>query len=131
MNFVGLLYDYVAWHYSKALSLLLKNAGNLIWFVWHFFSIPILLATFFSPWHRLQEERDETFSFGNFFSIILMNLILRIVGIIIRVIFISIGLVGIVSLCLLTLVSVVIWILLPVVLVMSIIFAFVLLFKAS
>ncbi len=85
------LFDYLVWHYSRAFRDIGALWFNFAWFVTHFFSIPLLLRTLFSPWKRLSDEYEragvekiaETFVF---------NLMSRVLGFIVRVIFLCIGL---------------------------------------
>jgi hypothetical protein len=75
---------YLKWHYTRAFKDIYGIWLNLIWFVWHFFSVELLLKSFFSPWHRLTEEKSEQFSFEDLFSRIIVNFLMRVVGAIIR-----------------------------------------------
>ncbi|MDD5357413.1 MAG: hypothetical protein PHS53_04675 [Candidatus Pacebacteria bacterium] len=75
---------YFTWHYSRALNAIVGIAHNFIWFLYHFFSVPILLKTFFSPWRRLNEEYRGGFNVEAIFSSFVVNTMMRIVGVLIR-----------------------------------------------
>ena len=66
---------------------------NMLWFVQSFFSIKLLLKTFFSPWKRLQERHYRSEGISEFFANIIVNTLMRIVGIVIRTVVIIIGLI--------------------------------------
>jgi len=51
MQIVLVIPEYILWHYTRALRLTLNIVTNFVWFTYHFFSIPILLKTFFDPWY--------------------------------------------------------------------------------
>jgi hypothetical protein len=86
---------YVAWHYSRALTDLSRNIMNIIWFLYHFFSIPILLATFFSPFQRLDESYGKGLDLERIGSVFVVNTLMRVVGICARTMFIAAGLASI------------------------------------
>jgi hypothetical protein len=58
---------------------------NYVWFVFHVFSVPDVAKTLFAPWKRLEEKKVSIFKspqdyFGNMF----INLIMRMVGFVVR-----------------------------------------------
>lgn len=76
---------YLPWHYTTGFISLLGVFSNLFYFLFHFFSIPYLLRTLFSPWKR-QVLGYETpgFNLRKIFETITFNLISRTIGAIIR-----------------------------------------------
>ncbi len=92
---ITLIGAYVSWHYSQALRDLSRNIANIIWFLYHFFSIPILLATFFSPFQRLDESYGKGLDLERFASVFVVNTLMRIVGMVARTAFIAAGVVSI------------------------------------
>lgn len=91
MGIIVLLPQYIFWHYTRSLRDFSKISGNLLWFIWNFFSIEILLKTFTSPWRRL--GRDEGARRPSFFSNLVINVVMRLSGIVIRsgTIFVGLG----------------------------------------
>ena len=98
MAFFQLVPVYLLWHYTTAWADVARVYSNFAWFLFHFFSIPTLLRTFFSPWKRLHESRKG--SEGGALGAFLLNSITRLVGAVIRLL--TIG-AGVFSLALLTL----------------------------
>lgn len=92
MLFVSILHHYLLWHYTRAFGEILHVWKNFVWFTFHFFSIPQLLKSFLSPWKRMTEERGQTFNFEDLASFIIINLISRIVGVLLRTVLIIAGL---------------------------------------
>jgi hypothetical protein len=121
---------YIHWHYGRALCGIKDITGNLIWFIWHFFSIGILFETLFSPWQRIKEEHKRGLDIENYLSTLLVNMVMRLVGIFIRFIFICIGLVCVMSVFIAGIIVFALWLALPLVVALGIIMSFVLMFKA-
>ncbi len=107
--FLALPY-YLAWHYSEALNDMRKIWKNFFVFLFNFFSIFLLIRTLFSPWHRMQENygRIEDF-FGN----LIVNTLMRLVGAVIRLIFIIMGVVSVLLCAVLGLAVLAFWLVLP------------------
>ncbi len=84
MRVVELVAYYFFWHYGRALSDLFRQYVTLLWFVFNFFSIPELLRTFVSPFQRMQERYGGGLDLEDFFGVIVVNLLMRIVGMIVR-----------------------------------------------
>lgn len=107
--FLALPY-YLAWHYSEALNDMRKIWKNFFVFLFNFFSIFLLIRTLFSPWHRMQESygRIEDF-FGN----LIVNTLMRLVGAVIRLIFIIMGVVSVLLCAVLGLAVLAFWLVLP------------------
>ena len=118
MGIALFLREYLLWHYGKALSDLFELCKNFFRFGYNFFSIPLLVDTWFSPLFRMKEEFDRDFThFEARGAAILGNFVLRIAGFILRTIVITIGLLfeAITLVC--SLCAFLIWILFPVVVV--------------
>ena len=94
MNPIAFIGEYIAWHYSAALADILRIWGNMMWFNFHLFSTGSLTLTLFSPWQRMQEEypRKGTFDVEYFLGTLVVNIIMRFVGFIVRILFIAISL---------------------------------------
>lgn len=84
MLFISIAHHYLLWHYTTAFKEIRHVWKNFMWFVIHFFSLPQLLRSLFSPWKRITEERGQTLSFEDLAGFIIINLISRIIGILIR-----------------------------------------------
>lgn len=93
MLFLSIVQDYFLWHYSRAFREIFHVWLNLLWFIIRFFSIPQLIRSWFAPFKRITEERRRGFSFEDVAGYIIINLLSRLVGAILRTILIVIGLV--------------------------------------
>lgn len=113
MHIASLFWDYLLWHYSRAYRELFHIERTILWFLYHFFSLPELIRTYFSPWKRLGEEYGSIFHPEAFFESLATNIIMRIVGIIMRTIVIVAGVVVIILAILFSILLVLIWTLMP------------------
>jgi hypothetical protein len=125
MSSALILPAYLIWHYTTAFSDIVRLWVNYIWFLYNFFSIPLLAKTLFSPWQRISEHRRRAgFSFEDVAEVITVNTIMRLVGFIIRSIFILIGATAVLLVFWAGLILLLIWALLPILAPASIIHGF-------
>jgi hypothetical protein len=113
MLFLTIIRHYLLWHYTEAYKELFSVSKNLIWFVVHFFSLPQLLRTLFSPWRRIVEEKKRNWNIEDFASRVLINIISRIIGAIMRLLVISIGLVCLLATLTISLATCILWVFMP------------------
>ena len=95
MNFLSIIPYYFSWHYSQGTISYFKIWKNLVWFLWNFFSIKILLKTFFAPFEKLKENYTGGLDIENWLSSILITTLMRLVGMFARSVIIILGLVTI------------------------------------
>jgi len=118
----------IFWHFFEVPKEILKAWRNFLLFNLHYFSIPLLLKTFFSPWKRYQEYYGRGFNLGRFLEAFFANLIFRILGAIMRTFLIIIGLLTEVILIIVGLLAFLGWLILPVILIIIFILGFRMLF---
>jgi hypothetical protein len=94
MLFAAIIRDYFVWHYTTAWFLLWGVWRNVLWFVIHFFSLPQLMRSWFAPFKRITETRGERFDLEDFAGYIIIGLLSRIIGALIRTCIIIAGLVA-------------------------------------
>lgn len=104
---------YIGWHYTKGLRALLGMLGNYLWFFWHLFSIPLLFRTLFSPWKRLHEERQPGLHLGDWVGVLIINIIMRLLGSLIRLTTIATGVFMCIFTFTLSLILTILWLTLP------------------
>ena len=87
--------------------------GRTYWFEWHFFSVGILLHSFFEPWKRLGEEKSEKFQLEQWLQATTINALMRLIGMCFRALILVFAFIvfGVTTLVLALLVSM--WCLLP------------------
>lgn len=84
MFFSNIISNYFRWHYGKAFAELFHLWLNFLWFIIHLFSIREMFLALFAPWRRMTEQKKKGFSFENFAAYIIVNLLSRIIGFIMR-----------------------------------------------
>lgn len=105
--------QYILWHYSRALVDLTTNWKNFLWFLYHFFSIPLLVKTLFAPWERMDEAYRKGFDPESFFSTLVVNTVMRVVGAFMRSAIIIFGLISLVIGLVGGVFIIVLWLLIP------------------
>jgi hypothetical protein len=108
-----LVFDYWAWHYRRGVKDVMILARNYSWFILHFFSIPLLILTLFSPWKRLSEERTARFDIGDALGVFLVNIMMRLFGFCFRITVIAVGLAALILSACFWVICIAIWILFP------------------
>jgi len=94
MFFLSIAHHYLLWHYSRAFYEMFRVWLNLLEFVVQFFSIPQLMRSWVAPWKRMTEERTKKWDFEDLAGVIIINILSRVVGALLRTIIICIGLVS-------------------------------------
>lgn len=115
MRLGRLFVQYIWWHYTRGFVDLFRLVLNFLWSVYNIFSIPFLLLSLFAPFERMHENVSEATDGDDIFTSIIANIILRVVGAILRL---TISLIGICLLLVtlaLGLIAVAVWPFLPVV----------------
>ncbi len=117
MKFFMIAPYYLYWHYTRGLTELSKNLLNFIVFELHFFSIKELLLTLFSPFQRLKENYGNSIvDFENIASALVVNVIMRVVGFVVRSLILLVGFFAIMGTIFFAPILLILWILLPFVL---------------
>ncbi len=86
-----LIESYFAWHYGRAFTDMFYIWMNFLWFVFNFFSVSVLVHTFFDPWKRMGEAYPKGFDIAGVVSTFVVNTLMRAVGIMVRLIVLSLG----------------------------------------
>lgn len=114
MNLALFFSDYFIWHYTRAFRDILYVWSNFFWFLTHFFSIPLLFRTLFSPFKRVTEEHDKP-GLEDYFATIVVNVVTRVVGFFARFFIILFGLLALLVWCAVLVCLMVFWVLAPLV----------------
>ena len=101
---------------------------NFLLFNLNYFSVVLLLKTFFSPWRRYESSYKGGFNLGKYVENFLSNIIFRFLGAIIRSVLIIAGLVVEVFILVIGFSVLILWIISPFIVLGSFIFGIKLLF---
>jgi hypothetical protein len=108
---------YAIWHYTRAPRDILQIWKNFLWFFYNFFSIPLLLLSLLAPFERLDEKPRKGFDAQAIFESIVVNILMRIVGFIVRAVTILIGLAFMIAVFFAGIIFFVMWLFAPFVLI--------------
>jgi len=111
---LSLIEHYITWHYGQAYLDIYHVWTNFIWFFFNFFSIDLLFKTLFAPWKRMGEEYPEGFNISRTITTWIVNMLMRFVGMGIRIFIIGFGLCLASIAFLLGLVVIAIWTIMPI-----------------
>jgi hypothetical protein len=118
MNSV-LLFKYIQWHFFCAPKELFIAWRNLLWFTSNYFSIGLLLRTYFAPWRRITWDYGKGFDIGRYLFILSSNFISRILGAFMRTFLIAAGILLEILLLFLALFTFIFWITLPILIIIA------------
>lgn len=119
---------YLYWQFIAEPKQILSIIGNFLRFGNHFFSIKDLLLSLFDPWKKITEDYGKQFDFTTYFNAFVGNLISRVIGFLVRLLFIAGFFVfeAIIMIC--GILAIVIWFLFPLLVIAGMVVGFRLLF---
>ena len=113
-GFLETIMEFLSWYYSKGVEYYINSWLSSLRGVSHYFSIPLLLKTLFSPWKRLiVVDKSPGFNFQKKFEAFTFNMISRGIGAIVRFTLLWVGMVFILFSFLGGAVGLVFWLVLP------------------
>lgn len=121
----NIIVEWVFWHFYQMPKFLFLAWGNFIWFGAGFFSVPLLLKTFFSPWRRYKWRYPKGFDLGEFFSTLISNIFSRVIGVFIRLVLIFLGIIAQIFILLAGGIIFLLWLFLPFIFTILIYFVFI------
>lgn len=119
---------YLRWHYTYGVIDFVHIIGNFVWFFYEFFSIRLLLSTFFVPFHRLSEEGPASLDFGRLAERFIVNVLMRIVGALMRTGLILFGSIFILFTCIAGLLFLIVWLCAPLIAIVLTVFGIIRIF---
>lgn len=120
----GIFFRYWWWYFIAQPKTILKAWRNFLVFGFNFFSLPLLVRTLFTPWHRYYVSYGRGFDIKIWLEAVSSNLIFRILGAIIRLLIIALGIIFEAAVLLIGLLIFTGWLVLPFALFFLFIFAF-------
>jgi len=115
-------FQYLIWHFVDTPRAFARAWRNYLYFVLNYFSVPLLLKTFFSHWHRYASSYGKGFNPRRYVETFVLNAMSRVIGMILRSVFVTLGLAAEVFVFAIGLAILLLWIILPVLLVAGFIF---------
>lgn len=121
MRVLFVLPSYITWHYTSAYRASWGVWRNIVWFLYHFFSLPLLFRTYFSRFERLGESYGRGFDPRTFFGSLIVNTIMRLLGMALRTVVILMGIAMILITAALAVLFYILWTAWPAVLLLMVI----------
>ena len=101
------------WLFVESTAHILRTWKFFLVFGLRIFSVPLLVRTFFSPWHRYWYGYPKGFDLKALFSVVFGNLMSRAIGVVLRTFIILLGLFFEVVIIVVGAVFLVFWVTLP------------------
>ncbi len=121
----NLVFSWFLWHFYEVPDFLIQVWKNYLLFGLNYFSVHLLLKTFFSPWKRYNWKYPKGFDVGEFFNALVSNIFSRILGIIFRIVLIIIGILGQIAIFFAGAIAILLWVLIPFIIAGGILFIFI------
>jgi len=125
---MNIFFEALTWQFFDAPKAILIAWKNFLLFNLNYFSIPLLLRTYFSHWHRYSYSYEKVFEFWKNIEVFVFNMMSRIIGAILRTFFIIIGATVEVAIVMIGLIILLTWLALPFLLISGLLFGIKLLF---
>ena len=117
MQVISIIFGYLRWHYGKSVYSLTRVWKNFLFFIYEFFSIRLLFKNFFDPWKRMTDAYPKSFNLKKYFFAFIANIIVRIVGVIMRTFLLIVGLTCYILFTLIYPIAIIIWLILPLIII--------------
>ena len=124
----NIIIQWLFWQFFDVPRNILKAWKNFLLFNLNYFSVLLLLKTFFSPWRQYQWSYGRGFDIARYFEAFVSNLISRILGALMRSILIIVGLLTEIFIIFAGIIIFLGWLILPILLVLGIYHGFRILF---
>lgn len=124
-----LLAQYLVWHFFDVPKEISIAWVNFLRFGAAYFSMPLLIRTFFSRWRRYGERYGRIFSPWQYFETFVFNITSRVIGMILRTLMIIAGIITEAVLFCLGPILIAGWIVLPIILAAGLVFGIALIFS--
>jgi hypothetical protein len=112
------------WHFYEMPKFLIQVWKNYIMFALNYFSLALLLKSFFAPWRKYRWNYPKGFDVGEFFSTLVSNGFSRIMGAIMRIVLIITGIIFQIFVVVAGAVIFLLWIFIPFIIITGFLFIF-------
>jgi len=124
----NIFFQYIKWQFLDMPKGILQGWGNCLRFNLNYWSVPLLLRTFFSHWRRYQYSYGRGLDLKRYFETFIFNMVSRILGAIMRSVLIVSGLFAETLVFFAGAVVLLIWLILPFILLGGFLYGFKILF---
>ena len=124
----NIVFQYLEWHFADTPRGILRAWKNCLRFNLNFWSVIILIKTFFSHWRRYRYDYGRGFDIKRYFEVWTFNMISRVLGAILRSFLIVLGVLTEILVISAGFTVFLFWILLPFIVILGFIYGIKLLF---
>jgi len=117
--------EWFVWQFYEMPKFLWQVWNNYFMFATNYFSLPLLLKTFFSPWRKYGWRYPKGFDVVEFFNTLVSNTFSRIIGAMMRTVLIFIGICLQIFVAISGLIVFIAWFFIPFIIVGGFLFVFV------
>ena len=117
----NIIAQYLEWHFIEQTKAVLQAWHNYLYFNLNYFSVPLLVKTFFSPWRRYSYSYGRGFDLKRYIDAWTFNAFSRVMGMILRTFLIVFALIIEFFVFLAGLLLFFFWLFLPIILIIMII----------
>ncbi len=118
----NIFFLWVRWHYISQVEDIIKKWKNVILFTANYFSLPLLIKTYFSPWRRYKWSYGRGFNLTRYLEVLLSNIFSRFMGALMRTFLIILGTLCEILVFVLGFTVVILWIILPLATIIGVLF---------
>lgn len=122
------MFLYLEWHFVDRPKAILEGWFNCLKFNLNYWSIAVLLKTYFSHWRRYRYSYGKGLDLGRYLEAFSFNMLSRVIGAIMRTFFVVAGLAAEILIFLIGLFALLFWLLMPLVLVLGLFYGFAIVF---
>ena len=115
----NIIIQYIEWHFVDTPRGILRAWKNCLKFNLNYWSVILLIKTFFSHWRRYRYSYGKGFDFKRYFEVFTFNIISRVLGMILRSVLIIIGLASEIFVFLAGAIIFLFWLILPILIILS------------
>lgn len=90
---MNIFFQWRSWQFFEMPQNVLRTWRNFLLFNLNYFSVPLLVRTFFSHWRRYKWSYGKGFDFAKYIEVFFSNFISRVIGAILRTFLIIIGII--------------------------------------
>ncbi len=112
------------WHFYEMPRFLFSVWNNYLKFGSNYFSVPLLLKTFFSPWRRYNWMYPKGFDIAEFFNTLVSNTFSRILGAICRIVLIIMGIIFQIFIFMAGITVILFWLFMPAIIILGFLIVF-------
>ena len=112
------------WHFIEMPKFLLQVWKNYLMFASNYFSVILLLKTFFYPWKKYNWKYPRSFNIQEFFNTFISNTFSRLLGALMRIILIIAGIFLQIFIIIIGAVIFAFWVIMPVLVIIGLLYIF-------